>query len=159
MGQKSWLFDKILMCLIDSCPCCGSKELRRWPAIVSPFIASYACGTKPGDSHLCECEGCSFRFFDTRLTDAEVAKLYAGYRGDAYFKARHHYEFWYSREVNDGIGSDPVEIVSRKQNLAKQSCSATERNRSRRCWTMVAIAGSSFPMVLGASASSTKFRM
>ena len=106
------------MYLIDSCPCCGSKELRRWPAIVSPFIASYACGTRPGAAHLCECAGCSLRFFDTRLTDAEVAKLYAGYRGDAYFKARHHYEFWYSREVNDGIGSDPVEIVSRKQNLA-----------------------------------------
>jgi hypothetical protein len=119
VGQKGWLFSEIPMYLIDSCPCCGSKELRRWPAIVSPFIAGYACGTKPGDSHLCECQGCSFRFFDTRLTDAEVAKLYAGYRGDAYFKARHHYEFWYSREVNDGIGSDPVEIVSRKQNLAK----------------------------------------
>lgn len=107
------------MYLMDSCPCCGSKELRRWPAIVSPFIAHYACGTRPGDAHLCECQGCSFRFFDTRLTSAEVSKLYDGYRGDAYFKARHHFEFWYSRAVNDGIGSDPVEIAWRKQNLAK----------------------------------------
>lgn len=107
------------MYLIDVCPCCGSKELRRWPAIVSPFIAGYACGARPGESHLCECKGCSFRFFETRLTDAEVRKLYAGYRGDAYFTARHRFEFWYSREVNDGIGSDPAEIVSRKQNLAK----------------------------------------
>jgi hypothetical protein len=32
------------MYLIDFCPCCASKELRRWPAIVSPFIANYACG-------------------------------------------------------------------------------------------------------------------
>jgi hypothetical protein len=107
------------MYLIDTCPCCSAKDLRRWPAIVSPFIAGYACGARPGDSNLCECKGCSFRFFDTRLTKAEVEKLYAGYRGDAYFKARHRYEPWYSREVNDGIGSDPVEIVSRKENLAK----------------------------------------
>ena len=107
------------MYLIDTCPCCGSKDLHRWPAIVSSFIASYACGARPGDANLCECKGCSFRFFDTRLTKAEVEKLYAGYRGDAYFKTRHRYEPWYSREVNDGIGSDPVEIVSRKENLAK----------------------------------------
>ena len=107
------------MYLIDTCPCCGSKSLERWPAIVSPFIANYACGTKPGDADLCECRGCFFRFFNTRLTKTEVGKLYAGYRGDAYFKARHRYEPWYSREVNDGIGSDPVEIVSRKENLAE----------------------------------------
>jgi hypothetical protein len=107
------------MYLIDSCPCCASKELCRWPAIVSPFIANYACGTRPDSANLCECRSCSFRFFDTRLTSAEVEKLYSGYRGEAYFKARHHYEFWYSREVNDGIGSDPAEIQSRKKNLAK----------------------------------------
>ena len=107
------------MYLIDTCPCCGSKELRRWPAIVSPFIADYACGTRPGDSHLCECNGCSFRFFDTRLSDAEIQKLYADYRGDAYFEARHRHEFWYSRKVNDGIGSDDVKIAARKRSLAE----------------------------------------
>ena len=106
------------MYLIDTCPCCGVKDLRRWPAIVSPFISNYACGTRPADANLCECKGCSFRFFDTRLTDAEIQKLYAGYRGDSYFKVRHRYEPWYSREVNDGIGSDPVEIASRKEHLA-----------------------------------------
>jgi hypothetical protein len=110
---------KFLMYIIDSCPCCGSKELRRWPAIVSPFIAEYACGTKPGDAHLCECEGCSFRFFDTRLSDAEVQKLYGGYRGEKYFQARHRHEFWYTRKVNQGIGSDAGKISMRKQSLSK----------------------------------------
>jgi hypothetical protein len=107
------------MYITDLCPCCGSKDLRRWPAIVSPFIAHYACGTKPGSSNLCECSSCSFRFFDTRLTDAEIKSLYTGYRGDVYFKARHSHEFWYSRKVNDGIGNDAREIVSRKGNLSK----------------------------------------
>jgi hypothetical protein len=67
---------------------------------------------------LCECKGCTFRFFDSRLTEEEVGRLYAGYRGDAYFKARHSYEFWYSRTVNNGIGSDPGEIALRKRNLS-----------------------------------------
>lgn len=107
------------MYLIDICPCCGSKELRRWPAIVSPFIANYACQTRPCAADLCECRHCTFRFFNSRLTKTEVERLYAGYRGDGYFKARHRYEPWYSREVNDGIGSDPVEIASRKEHLAK----------------------------------------
>jgi hypothetical protein len=66
---------------------------------------------------LCECQACTFRFFDSRLTDSEVSKLYAGYRGNAYFKARHAHEPWYSRSVNDGIGSDLDEIATRKENL------------------------------------------
>jgi hypothetical protein len=68
---------------------------------------------------LCECKACSFRFFDSRLTDSEVQRLYANYRGVAYFKARHAYEFWYSKRVNDGIGIDESEIVSRKANLSQ----------------------------------------
>jgi hypothetical protein len=108
------------MYVIDRCPCCSSSELLRWPAIVSPFIASYACGVRPGPAHLCECQTCTFRFFDTRLTDSEIAKLYGGYRGEQYFKARHRCEFWYSRKVNDSIGSDPAEIAVRKQGLARR---------------------------------------
>jgi len=107
------------MYVIAACPCCGSEDLRRWPAIVSPFIANHACGTGPTHANLCECNGCSFRFFDTRLTDSEVENLYAGYRGETYFEARHRHEFWYSRHVHEGIGNDPAEMVSRKENLAK----------------------------------------
>lgn len=48
-----------------------------------------------------------------------MQSLYSGYRGETYFEARHRHEFWYSRRTNEGIGNDPVEIVSRKQNLAR----------------------------------------
>ena len=102
---------------VNECPCCASQDLQRWPAIVSPFIAAYACETEPGRCNLCECRSCSFRFFDSRLTDAEAQRLYAAYRKDRYFEARHSYEFWYSRTINDGIGSDAEEISSRQKNL------------------------------------------
>ena len=107
------------MYFINSCPCCASTQLQKWPAIVAPFIAHYACGTEPQACDLCECRNCTFRFFDSRLTDQEIGTLYAGYRGPAYFNARHRHEFWYSAAVNAGIGNDPAEIESRKLNLAK----------------------------------------
>jgi hypothetical protein len=93
--------------------------MQEWPAIVAPFIAHYACGSEPQPCRLCECVHCSFRFFDSRLTDAEISALYSGYRGPRYFESRHRHEFWYSADVNEGIGNDAAEIVSRKQNLAK----------------------------------------
>jgi hypothetical protein len=116
--------------LIDSCPCCASKSLKEWPAIVAPFIARYACGIDPIACRLCECGSCTFRFFDSRLTDSEIGALYAGYRGPAYFESRHRHEFWYSASVNAGIGNDSAEIASRKQNLAKLLSERSEAIRS-----------------------------
>jgi hypothetical protein len=49
------------------------------------------------------------------LTADETDRLYAGYRGDAYFRERHRHEWWYSRKINDDIGRNPQEIESRKQ--------------------------------------------
>jgi SAM-dependent methyltransferase len=101
------------MYTIDSCPCCLSKDsTARW-AIVAPFLAHYAVGRPPFLCKLLECSNCSFRFFNARLEPEEVTRLYSGYRGDQYFAARHRYEFWYSRKVNDGIGGDPAEITDR----------------------------------------------
>jgi SAM-dependent methyltransferase len=101
------------MYTIEACPCCQSKQSRgRW-AIVAPFLAHYAVERPPFLCKLLECSACSFRFFDARLDSDEVARLYSGYRGEGYFAARHRWEFWYSRKVNDGIGGDTEEIADR----------------------------------------------
>ncbi len=101
------------MYTVDVCPCClSNKSTARW-AIVAPFLAHFAVGKPPFLCRLLDCSVCSFRFFDARLEPAEVERLYSGYRGEKYFAARHRYEFWYSRKVNDGIGGDPQEIVLR----------------------------------------------
>jgi len=101
------------MYIIDTCPCCLSKEsTARW-AVIAPFLAHYAVGKPPFLCRLLECSVCSFRFFDSRLEPGEVVRLYSGYRGERYFAVRHHWEFWYSRKVNDGIGGDQQEIADR----------------------------------------------
>lgn len=92
--------------LAEACPCCNSKKHDAYPAIVAPFLASYAIESPPRSTRLLECEECGFRYFEDRLTDAEAARLYSGYRGDVYYRARHRYEPWYTRKVNDGIGGN-----------------------------------------------------
>lgn len=89
-----------------SCLCCGSARYDAYPALVAPFLASYVFAARPRPTRLLQCRDCGFRFFEERLTDAESARLYSGYRGERYFRARHRREPWYTRKVNDGIGED-----------------------------------------------------
>jgi hypothetical protein len=72
--------------------------------IVAPFIAAYAERAVPSACALHECERCGLRFFDRRLSQETMARLYDGYRGDAYFQARHALEPWYTRAHNQGLG-------------------------------------------------------
>lgn len=97
-----------------SCPCCDSKQHDAYPALVSPFVSDYALGSSPTPTRLLECDGCGFRFFEDRLTDAESAQLYTGYRGERYYRERHRHEPWYTRKVNDAIGSSEQIIATRK---------------------------------------------
>jgi SAM-dependent methyltransferase len=45
-------------------------------------------------------------FFEDRYEPRESSALYANYRNNEYFAARHRWEPWYSRSINDGLGSD-----------------------------------------------------
>ena len=100
---------------IDACPCCRSKDVLSYPAVVAPFLAHYAVRTPPSRCALMECRNCTFRFFDARLTPDEVERLYSGYRGEDYFGSRHQHEFWYTRKFNLGIGHDQPAIAFRKR--------------------------------------------
>lgn len=100
--------------LARSCPCCDGADFEAYPALVSSFIASYVLGSPPPPTRLLECRACSFRFFEDRLTPAEADRLYAGYRGDRYFRERHRHEPWYTRKVNDAIGGDDAVVAERR---------------------------------------------
>jgi len=102
----------------DVCLCCGSNHLTQIPALIAPFLSFYALGGGDKNCNLLICTECQFRFFDVRPDTEEVTRLYANYRGERYFEERHRHEFWYSRAINDGIGSDQHEIQLRKDSLA-----------------------------------------
>jgi SAM-dependent methyltransferase len=104
---------------IDRCPCCGGSASHQWPALTAPFIAEYALQAPVALCQLLECGACGLRFFDGRFEEEELGRLYAEYRGKAYFLTRHRHEFWYSRRHNEGTGHDARILAARK--------SATER--------------------------------
>lgn len=99
---------------IEHCPGCGGLPSRRWPALVAPFIAEYALRSPVAACALLECGACGLRYFDARPDEAEMARLYSGYRGEAYFQARHRHEPWYLRRHNRGQGQDPRLIAARR---------------------------------------------
>ena len=102
------------------CPCCGSADLARSPAVLMPFVASRAFGWTPvqitpewglrslntGWAYpLCnsmQCQSCGFLFLDMRFSGAEMGRLYGGYRGEAYARERDAYEPGYA-ETNEAI--------------------------------------------------------
>jgi SAM-dependent methyltransferase len=103
----------------ESCPCCGSTRNDAYPALVSPFVASYALASAPAPTRLLECKDCGFRYFEDRLTDDEVGRLYADYRGDGYYRERHRFEPWYTRKVNDAIGGDAAVLDARRATIER----------------------------------------
>lgn len=103
---------------IDTCPCCGKRDFKRFPAWVAPFIENYALEGDAPDCQLLECTGCAFRFFDHRFSTAESDRLYANYRADSYFRTRHRHEFWYTDQINAGLSSDSGNIEIRRNHIA-----------------------------------------
>ena len=71
----------------------------------------------PEPVELARCSACGHAWSLRGLSDQEAARLYAGYRGDAYFEARRATEPWYTRAVNDSIGSDSA-MEGRRRVLA-----------------------------------------
>jgi SAM-dependent methyltransferase len=108
--------------IADQCVCCGSAQLKKSPAILMPFVAHRALGWPPvqiDDSWglhsinngfaytICNslyCESCGFLFLDIRFSDAEMNRLYHGYREKEYVDLRAHYEPGY-RLRNDALNS------------------------------------------------------
>ncbi len=103
--------------LSRECPCCGSVKARsRW-ALVAPFVRHYALGPDaPFTAQLRECQTCGHRYFRERYTNEELARLYGGYREEAYLKARQRWEPWYSARLNS-TGLDPQVIAGRQNQL------------------------------------------
>jgi len=102
-----------------TCPCCGTAGGARFQwGLLSPFLARRALETEPAPCRVFECEACGHRWTERGLDPAEAARLYTGYRGEDYFALRHRLEPWYTRGVNDGIGSE-AEMAGRRALMAR----------------------------------------
>jgi len=76
---------------IVSCPCCNSVDQTSIPAYMSQFVVWRTSGVKPESNLsnlLIQCNHCNYYFSDTRFTDEELARLYAGYRDQQYNQMR-----------------------------------------------------------------------
>jgi len=101
--------------IASRCVCCGSADLSRSPAILMPFVASRAFNWTPveitpewglrtirtGMAYpLCnslQCQACGLLFLDLRFSEAEMAALYSGYRGEKYAALRESFEPGYAK--------------------------------------------------------------
>jgi len=98
------------MYITKTCIACGSENLIKSPAVLSPFIADRVFDWAPVEINqewgldsiksgmaYCRvnsigCEDCSSIFLDLRFGDEEIIKLYDNYRGDDYNSLRIMYE-------------------------------------------------------------------
>jgi hypothetical protein len=99
------------------CFCCQSPDITREWAAISPFFAKRAMQQPPQTVPLLKCNACATRYFDFAPTAAQLDRLYAGYRGEDYFRERHFFEPWYTKSVNDNLGAE-VHMQARRAALA-----------------------------------------
>jgi len=96
--------------IATSCVCCGDVRLESSPAVLMPFVAHRVFGWTPveideswgletipkGRAYsICRslrCSACGHLFLDIRFDDAELRRLYEGYRNPEYVALREHYE-------------------------------------------------------------------
>lgn len=101
----------------NECIICNSKKLKVFKAYTSPFITERIWNQKPLNVELDWCKNCNFAFYNPRLEENELKLLYKGYRDENYQQQRYKHEPYYTKEVNDLIGNNKIEIAERKANL------------------------------------------
>lgn len=102
------------MIIADRCICCGGEALHKSPAVLMPFVAKRVFDWEPveitsdwgmqtlslGMAYpLCnslQCQACGMLFLDMRFDDAEMGRLYGGYRGAEYTALRERFEPGYA---------------------------------------------------------------
>ena len=98
--------------------------------LVSAFLARRALLGTPEPVELARCSACEHAWSLRGLSGQEAARLYTGYRGEAYFAARHAVEPWYTRAVNGAIGSESA-MQGRRQVLADALAAAAVKSGPR----------------------------
>jgi len=90
----------VLNCVVCEAPI---RRLKR--ALVAPFLATRIWNRAPFCVDLAMCESCGFMFYNPRLDEGDLRRLYSGYRSEEYQQMRHASEPWYTRKFNADLAS------------------------------------------------------
>lgn len=90
---------------VANCVICNGtiRQLKR--ALVAPFVAKRIWNRMPFCVDLVRCESCGFMFYNPRLDDADLLRLYENYRSEEYQRARYASEPWYTSRFNNELAS------------------------------------------------------
>jgi SAM-dependent methyltransferase len=99
---------------VARCVVCNSQDLEFRPAVTAPFVAARVFQQHSVICRIAQCHSCGLIFFEDRFDIQEAATLYADYRGEAYYRTRHHWEPWYTRSFNSELGA-AREMTMRRQ--------------------------------------------
>ena len=102
---------------VSSCIICEQPIKTIKKALIAPFLAERIWNRRPFCVNLVECTSCGFVFYNPRLDDRDLQKLYTDYRSDRYRKMRQATEPWYSAKFNADLAS-PRSYEMRRARLA-----------------------------------------
>ena len=88
-----------------NCVICDGKISQLKRALVAPFLATRIWNRAPFCVDLVQCESCRFMFYNPRLDDDDLRRLYSNYRSEEYQKMRHASEPWYTPKFNTDLAS------------------------------------------------------
>jgi hypothetical protein len=84
----------------SNCVICDGAIRRLKRALVAPFLAKRIWNRTPFCVDLVRCESCGFMFYNPRLDDDDLRRLYLNYRSEEYQQMRHASEPWYTTKFN-----------------------------------------------------------
>lgn len=100
---------------VASCVICDGAIVKVKQALVAPFLAERIWKRKPFCVELVRCTGCGFLFYNPRLDDEELQRLYEAYRREEYLRQRHSSEPWYTEKFNADLASAPFYAMRRER--------------------------------------------
>jgi len=103
----------------NKCLICNCKNIKKTKAMFADFISDRVFNGTNKQFNLIYCPDCGFAYYDYRFSTEDCTKLYSGYRDEQYQKQRQKHECWYTKEINDLIGKNDAELISRNENLKK----------------------------------------
>jgi hypothetical protein len=90
---------------VSQCVICDGDIRRLKRALVAPFLAKRIWDRAPFCVGLVRCNTSGFMFYNPRLEDADLRRLYADHRSEEYQQMRHASEPWYTTKFNSDLAS------------------------------------------------------